>query len=320
MRPKLPRTLVNLVGLAAAWLIIFGVFSYFLPQSFPTVRNLETIARQSAITSLAAIGMTYVIVSGGIDLSVGSIAAFVSVVIATALLRGMSPVSAMALGVASGAVWGFLNGLIITRLRVTPFIVTLGTLLIVRGAAKGLGKEQSVYPPPTWLNDLLASLGANDRWKLLAPGVWITLALAVLVALILRYTRFGRHVIAIGSNENAARLCGVAIERVKLSVYVVSGLFAGLAGLMLFSRLNIGDPTSAQQLELDAIAAVVIGGASLAGGEGSIAGSLLGALVMTTIRAGGSQMALPNWVQEIVTGAIIVLAVALDRLRVARSR
>jgi ribose/xylose/arabinose/galactoside ABC-type transport system permease subunit len=131
----------------------------------------------------------------------------------------------------------------------------------------------------------------------------------------MRYTRFGRHVVAVGSNEQAARLCGVPVERVKLAVFTLSGLFAGLAGLLSFSRLTVGDPTTAQGMELDAIAAVVIGGASLNGGQGSIAGSLLGALIMTTIRAGGSQYGLSNWVQEVVTGTIIVLAVALDRLR-----
>jgi ribose/xylose/arabinose/galactoside ABC-type transport system permease subunit len=158
-------------------------------------------------------------------------------------------------------------------------------------------------------------LPKGREWQLAPAGVWITLLLAGIMAMALAYTRFGRHVVAVGSNEQAARLCGVPVERVKAWVYVLSGVFAGLAGVLLFSRLTIGDPTVAQGMELDVIAAVVIGGASLSGGQGGIAGTLIGALIMSTIRAGGSQMGLPNWVQEIVTGTIIVLAVALDGLR-----
>jgi ribose/xylose/arabinose/galactoside ABC-type transport system permease subunit len=145
--------------------------------------------------------------------------------------------------------------------------------------------------------------------------VWLLFALALLMAGVLRYTRLGRHTFAVGSNEQTARLCGVAVDRVKVTVYALAGGLAGLAGLMQFSRLTVGDPSVATGLELDVIAAVVIGGGSLSGGEGSILGTLVGALIMTVIRAGCSQMGLPNWVQEIVTGAIIVAAVALDRLR-----
>ncbi len=316
---KLPRTVFNLLGLLATLIVVYLLFGFYIKGgSFFSVINLQTILRQCAIVSLVSLGMTYVIVSAGIDLSVGSIAAFVCVAIACILKAGYNPWLALFGGVGCGALWGLVNGLLITKLKVGPFIVTLGTLLIVRGAAKGLGHENSVYPPDSWLNNLLAILGPNEKWHLVPTGVWMAVILAVIVALALRYTRFGRHVVAIGSNEQAARLCGVPVERVKLLVYVFSGLFAGLAGLMLFSRLTVGDPTSAVNLELDAIAAVVIGGASLSGGEGSIAGSILGALLMTTIRAGGSQASWPNWVQEIVTGAIIVVAVALDRFRIRR--
>jgi ribose/xylose/arabinose/galactoside ABC-type transport system permease subunit len=146
-------------------------------------------------------------------------------------------------------------------------------------------------------------------------GVWLLLLLALAAGGLLRFTRFGRHVFAIGSNELTARLCGVAVERVKLTVYALSAALAGLAGVMQFSRLTVGDPTVASGVELDVIAAVVIGGGSLSGGEGSVLGSLVGALIMTVIRSGCSQMGLPNWVQEIVTGTVIVLAVMLDRWR-----
>jgi ribose transport system permease protein len=208
-----------------------------------------------------------------------------------------------------------MNGLIITRLRVVPFIVTLGTLLGVRGIAKGLAHEQKVDAPITWLNNVLSALGPDRRWMVLPPGVWTMIALAIAVGVLLRYTRFGRHILAIGSSEQTARLSGIAVPRMKVIVYAGSAAFAGLAGLMQFSRLTVGDPTAAMGLELDTIAAVVIGGGSLSGGEGSVFGSLIGALIMTVIRSGCSQMGLPNWVQEIVTGGIIVVAVAVDRLR-----
>ncbi len=314
------RGVLNTASLLAAWLLIFLVFSLLRPDSFPTARNLETILRQSTIVAMSALAMTYVIISAGIDLSVGSIAACVSVVIAVLLKEGHGPWTAVAGGLACGAAIGLANGLLIARLKVGPFIVTLGTYLIVRGAAKGLGQEQTVDPQrQVWLNDLLGSLAPEERWRIFPNGIWLLIALAVLAAVTLRHTRFGRHVVAIGSNEQAARLCGVNIEATKVWIYTLSGLFAGLSGLMLFSRLRLGDPTAVVGMELEVIAGVVIGGASLSGGEGSVVGSIIGVLIMYTIRSGCAQYGLPNWVQEIVTGAIIVAAVALDRLRVRKT-
>jgi len=352
-------------------------------------RSIESIVRQTAIVGTAALGMTIVIIAGGIDLSVGSIIALVTVVIAyvlqhvapeTAELGVMWPILAMLAGVAAGAMAGLGNGLVITRAKVVPFIVTLGSLLIFRGIAKGIANEQKIDAPRTWLNQLLASsrgegtaldsialvawivaglllLGGlwalarmvmrfmkrGDRsrpaWARLAMnlgcttlvlglgvvvwlasrqwpvGVWIMVYLAVLVAAMLRFTALGRHIYAIGSNEQTARLCGVGVNRVKLIVYSLGGLFAGLGGLMQFSRLTVGDPTVAFGLELDVIAAVVIGGGSLNGGKGSILGTIVGALLMMVIRAGCTNLGVSNWVQEITTGLIIVAAVALDRLR-----
>ena len=167
----------------------------------------------------------------------------------------------------------------------------------------------------TWLNQLLTALPDDRRWMLVPPGVWLLAVLAVLMAAVLRYTRFGRHVFAIGSNEQTARLCGVPVERQKLFVYMLGAGLAGLAGVLQFSYLTVGDPTTATGMELDIIAAVVIGGASLAGGEGTILGSIVGALIMTVVSNGCTKMEFPNWVQEIVTGGIIITAVALDRFR-----
>jgi ribose/xylose/arabinose/galactoside ABC-type transport system permease subunit len=313
------RRLLNTVGPVLALLVVYGLFVLIAPASFRTGRNLETIARQTTIVGMAALGMTLVIISGGIDLSVGSVVALSTVVIAWLLQRaGAGPVTAALGGVAAAAFFGLVNGVLITRLRVVPFIVTLGMMLVVRGTAKGIGRNQKIDVDPEllrWLEDLLASVGGEQGWMFLPPGVWLLIILAVVMAAVLRYTRLGRHTFAIGSNEHTARLCGVAVERVKVLVFTLGGAFAGLAGLMQFSRLTVGDPTVAVGLELDVIAAVVIGGGSLGGGEGSILGTMVGALIMTVIASGCTQMGLPNWVQEIITGAIIVLAVALDRLR-----
>lgn len=298
-------------GLVGVWLL----FAALAPASFRDPANLATIARQASITGTAALGATLVIVGGGIDLSVGSVVALTTVVVAGALAHGLPPLAALLAGCAAGAACGIANGILVTRLRIVPFIVTLGTMLIVRGLAKGLAGEQKIDAPLSWLNDLLATLPPDRSWQLAPPGVWITLGLGAILALVLQRGRAGREVFALGGNPEAARLSGIATGIVALGTYAVGGVFAGVAGVLQFSRLTVGDPTVAAGLELDAIGAVVIGGGSLAGGEGTVAGSLLGALIMTTIRSGCSQMGLANWVQEVVTGSILVVAVALDRLR-----
>lgn len=317
------RSWLNTLGPVLALIAVYGIFVMIAPPSFATTRNMEMIARQTTIVGVAALGMTIVIISGGIDLSVGSIVALSTVVIAWLLQNaGVNPLIAAVGGVAAAAFFGLISGMLITRLRVVPFIVTLGMMLVVRGAAKGIGREQKIDVDPErlkWLEELLATVSKERSWMLLPPGVWMLIILAVATAALLRYTRLGRHTFAIGSNEETARLCGVAVDRVKVLVFTMCGAFAGLAGVMQFSRLTVGDPTVAVGLELNVIAAVVIGGGSLSGGEGSILGTLVGALLMTTIASGCTQMGLPNWVQEIITGAIIVVAVAVDRLRHRRS-
>jgi len=317
------RRWLNTIGPLLGLVLVYGIFALVAPPSFTTGRNLEMILRQTTIVGVAALGMTLVIISGGIDLSVGSVVALGTVVIAWLLqYGGVGPVTAAAGGVAAAACFGLISGLLITRLQVVPFIVTLGMMLVVRGTAKGIGREQKIDVDPqrlAWLDELLASLPEKRSWMLVPPGVWLLVLLAIAMAALLRYTRLGRHTFAIGSNEQTARLCGVPVERVKVLVYTICAAFAGLAGLMQFSRLTVGDPTVAVGLELNVIAAVVIGGGSLGGGEGSILGTLVGALIMTVIASGCTQMGLPNWVQEIITGAIIVVAVALDRLRHRRA-
>jgi ribose transport system permease protein len=280
--------------------------------------NLRIVLVQTVIVAVAAVGMTQIIVSGGIDLSVGSLIALAGVVTALSLHAGWPPLLALTAGVVTGGVVGIVNALIVTRLRVVPFIATLGTLGIARGVAKWLANEQTVNAPQTWVSDLLDTF-PTPPWLVVAPGVWLALVIAVLAAIVLRTTVFGRRVFALGSNESAARACGIDTNRLKLWIYGTAGLLFGLAGVFQMARLRQGDPTVAIGVELDVIAAVVIGGASLTGGEGSILGSMVGALIMAFLRNGCQQMGWPNYVQEIIIGAIIVLAVALDRWRAARA-
>lgn len=308
------RRHIDELGVLAALALVVVLFAALIGPGFVSPGNLELMARQAAIVCLAAFGMTMVIVAGGIDLSVGSVVALATVVVAQSLRADLGPWLAVVVAVIAGALCGLVNGALITALRVVPFIVTLGTMLVVRGAAKGLADERRVEAPITGLNTLLRTT-AGEHGFLVPWAIWLVAALAIGVAATLRYTQFGRHLFAIGSNERTARLCGVPVVRRKLVVYTIAGALAALAGVLEFSRLSVGDPTVAVGLELDVIAAVIIGGGSLAGGKGSIAGTLAGAAIMTVIQVGCSQQGLPNWVQQIVTGVIIVVAVSLDEWR-----
>jgi ribose transport system permease protein len=303
------------LGPVVGLVFVFALFAILTPGKFATASNLQLMLLQTAVVGTAALGMTVVIISGGIDLSVGSVIALTTVIVALLLNSGASPLVAAMGGVLVGMICGSMTGLLITRLRLAPFIVTLGMWGALRGAAKGLAGEQMIVTPETWLTKLLNTLTDEQAWMLLPPGVWMMLLLAVIVGVMLKYTRQGRHIFAVGSNEIAARICGVSVERTKLTVYILGTGFAALAGILQYSYLTVGDPTTASGMELDIIAAVVIGGGSLAGGEGRIMGSLVGALIMTTVANGCTKMELPNWVQEIVAGAIIVIAVSLDRFR-----
>ncbi len=316
-------------GLTSAWLnrlapflglvLVILVFAILIgePDKFLSLKNFRTVLAQTVIVAIGAIGMTMIIISGGIDLSVGSVIALTGVITALGITAGWSTSLSIALGILIGGSVGVVNGLAITKLRVVPFIATLGMLGVARGVAKGIAGSQTVNMPETWANDLLLTV-PKQPWMLLAPGVWIAIALALAAALVLRRTVFGRRVFALGSNEAAARACGIATNRLKIYIYGLAGLLFGLAGVMQMSRLRQGDPTVAMGLELDIIAAVVIGGGSLSGGEGSILGSMIGALIMAFLRNGCQQVGWPNYIQEIIIGALIVFAVAIDRWRHSR--
>jgi ribose transport system permease protein len=298
------------LGPLAALVIVYLLFAALAPATFLGTINLTTMARQTVVVAITSLGMTFIILLGGIDLSVGSAVALSGVVVARSLESGASVATAVLLGVATPALAGLCTGVLTTRAKLTPFIVTLGSMSVLRGLAKGLADEQKIDADPQGLEALTSSAGAS-----LPPGVFLAITLAVLAALILEYTVFGRHVLAIGSNPQTARLCGVPVERVTLLVYAAAGALTGVAGVLEFSTLTVGDPTDSMGLELEAIAAVVIGGGSLSGGQGSVVGAMLGALLMTVIKTGCTHVGVPNWVQEIVTGVIIVVAMGIDRLR-----
>jgi ribose transport system permease protein len=314
--PAVVRRWIVRIGPALGLIAIVLVFSLLTdePGRYLSAFNLRIVLSQTVITAIGAIGMTIIIVSGGIDLSVGATIALTGVITALGIGAGWSPTLALLAAVATGGLIGIFNGAMITTLRVVPFIVTLGMLGIARGVAKWLAREQTVNVPATWLNDLLVTF-PKPAWLVLPIGVWTALALAGLAALVLSRTVFGRRVFALGSNEAAARACGVNTGRLRIAIYGIAGCLFGLTGVMQMSRLRQGDPTVANGAELDIIAAVVIGGGSLSGGEGSIAGSIIGALIMAFLRNGCQQMGWPNYIQEIIIGVIIVLAVALDRVR-----
>lgn len=306
----------NAIGPFLGLVFVIALFSLSadIRRYFLTGANFKIILVQTVIVAIGALGMTLIIVSGGIDLSVGSVVALTSVIGAILLTRGHSPAIAMTVAILAGGGMGLLNGAVISSLGMLPFIVTLGMMGVARGTAKWLAGNVVVNAPETPLNNIMA-LVEPDRLLPLPPGVWIAIVLACLMALVMRRTIFGRYVFAIGSNEATARLCGIRVPLQKIMIYSLAGLFFGLAGVMQLSRLTQGDPTVAIGLELDIIAAVVIGGASLSGGSGSILGSMIGALIMAVLRNASNQMGWQTYTQEIIIGIVIIAAVAVDRFR-----
>jgi ribose/xylose/arabinose/galactoside ABC-type transport system permease subunit len=305
----------------------FGLFSVFIlfvlicPPEFYSFYNIKTIITQTVIVGIAALGMTLVIVSGGIDLSVGSQIALGTVVVATLLNTGGAETATAGTalyaalgGIAACALCGVLIGQLVSRLNIVPFIITLGMMQIARGVAKWIGKEQTVSTPANGLQSLMLT-DPDPEWLVFAPGVWVAVILLVLTSVLLKYTVFGRYVFAIGSNEKTARLCGINVPLNRVFIYTLNSMFVGVASIMQYSNLTVGDPTAAVGMELDIIAAVVIGGGSLSGGEGSATGSIIGALIMAVLRNGCNMLGVPNFVQEVIIGAIIIGAVAVDRLK-----
>jgi ribose/xylose/arabinose/galactoside ABC-type transport system permease subunit len=308
VRPAVPvRELLRRFGILIAFVLLMVVLT-FLSDSFLTVSNLLNIARQVSINAVIAAGMTFVILTGGIDLSVGSVLAFCGAIIAGLLSTGQPLLIGIGSGLLLGALLGLLNGLVITKGGVQPFIATLGMLTIARGATL-------VYTdgrPVTGLPDAFVWLGAGEVARIPVPVIIMTLVFGY-AYVILTQTVLGRYIYAIGGNEEAARLSGVNITFYKTLAYVISGVLSALSGVILTARLNSAQPTAGLGFELDAIAAVVLGGTTLAGGEGSIGGTLLGAFIIGVLNNGLNLLNVSSFYQQVVKGAVILLAVLLDR-------
>ena len=319
------RTALSRAAPMLALLAVVLLFRVWWPAAGFSVDDVRTILLQSGIVAIAALGASLVIVAGGIDLSVGSVVALASVAAAKVMLPSASapdapvqwwqPTLAVAAAVTVGAVCGLYNGVLVTKLRLPPFIATLGTLGFFRGVAKYLSESQPVYSRAGPLNTWVA-LRPEPWWLLVAPAAWMALGLSVVLAVVIHGSVFGRRAVAIGSNEEAALRCAVPVERTKIWVYVIAGMLVGFAGVVQFARLGgSGDPTIQVGLELKAIAAVVIGGASLAGGHVSIVGTMCGVVLLALLENRCTAVGLPNYAQEIIVGHIIIVAVAVDRAR-----
>ncbi|WP_425101043.1 ABC transporter permease [Tropicibacter sp. S64] len=318
----------KLSALLTLFLLIlgFGLTS----QAFFSVNNGLTVLLQTSVIGLLGIGMTLVIITGGIDLSVGSVLALSGVVSAMAVKAGVPVVPAMSLGVMVGAACGAFNGLVITRLHIPPFVATLGMMLIARGIAlqitgaapvSGLGKAFGILGNGALFR--IVEQQANGFPKVVFPGIpypaILLLLVAIAAAYMLKRRQIGRHIYATGSQEEAARLSGVRVDRTKLYAYTMSGALAGLSGNVLMSRLITAQPSEGVMYELDAIAAAVIGGASLQGGVGTISGTMIGAFIIGILRNGLNMVGVSAFIQQIVIGLVVIGAVWIDQVRNRRT-
>jgi ribose transport system permease protein len=307
------RRFIRESGILGA-LIILVVVGAIISPHFLKTGNLINVARQIAIVGILGLGMTFVILTSGIDLSVGSIVGFVAVVSASLLQAGIPWPVAMLVGFLAGAVIGAINGFGITKGNLQPFIMTLGMLVIARGSTMTYSQGQ-----PISIGDAAETfswLGAGSFIGLPVP-VWILLIVATASGVILTYTPFGRHIYAVGDNLEAARLSGINTTLIIFSVYVISGLMAALSALILVSRLTTGEPLQGTGFELDAIAIVVIGGTSLFGGEGGVRGTLIGAAIVAVLANLLNLVGVSPFSQQIVKGLIIIGSVLLERRKAA---
>lgn len=304
-------------GSAIALVLLIIIISIISP-SFATIDNFLSLLRQSTINGLIAFGMTLVILTGGIDLSVGSVLAFTTAIAAKIITLGISSPIAMFVALVLGTVFGLVTGTIITKGRVQPFIATLISMTVFRGFTmifsngkpiSGLTKNATQIS-----KDFLNFVGKGDILGIPTP-VWILVISFAVLYFILNNTTFGRKVYAVGSNEKAAALAGIDVKKTKIIVYAISGFFAALAGLILLSRLSSAQPTLGDGYELDAIAAGALGGISLSGGKGKITGTLIGILIIAVLNNGLNIMGVSSYYQQVVKGIVILIAVLSDSER-----
>ncbi|MCA8212718.1 ABC transporter permease [Burkholderia cepacia] len=291
-------------------LIVVCIAMMIASPSFLSAANLENVLRQVSINAIIAVGMTCVILTGGIDLSVGSVMALSGTLAAGLMVAGVNAVAALAIGIAVGLGFGFLNGVFVAFAGMPPIIVTLATM----GIARGLALIYTGGYPIDGLPDWVAFFGSGKVFGIQAP-VLIMLAVYAIAWLLLDRMPFGRYVYAIGGNEQATRLTGVRVARVKLIVYTLAGLTSALAAIVLTGRLMSGQPNAGVGFELDAIAAVVMGGTSISGGRGAILGTLVGALLLGVLNNGLNMIGVNPYVQNVIKGGIILLAIYISRER-----
>ena len=301
------RGLRHFIARHGVWvaLLIEGVVLAVGTDSFLSVENLGNVLRQNSFAAILAAGMTFAILTGGIDLSVGSTVALSGVLCADALAHRFSLPAAVGIGVLAGLVVGLCNATLVTRVRIPPFLVTLATMLMVRGIARKYTNARTISDLPDSFGALGGGVVPIVVMLLVFAGSWVVLA----------RTAAGRHVYAVGGNPDAAFLAGIPVKRILRRVYVLSGLTAGLTGVLLASRLGVGYPEAGQYYELDAVAAVVVGGTSLFGGRGSIWGTLGGAFFIGVLNNGLNLFNVGLFDQQIVKGVVLLLATSLDLLR-----
>lgn len=291
-------------------LILLIIIVSILNPSFLSISNIFNVLRQVSISAIIAFGMTFVILTGGIDLSVGSTLALTGAIAASMLAGGTDPIIAMLVALALGLLLGAINGVVITKGKVAPFIATLATMTVYRG----LTLVYTNGKPISGLGDHYAFQLFGKGYFFGIPVPVITTIIAFLVLyFVLHKTTYGRKVYAVGGNEEASKLSGINADLVKIGVYAISGLLAALSALILTSRLNSAQPTAGESYELDAIAAVVLGGTSLNGGKGWIFGTLIGALIIGVLNNGMNLIGVSSFWQQVVKGIVIILAVLLDR-------
>ncbi len=296
------RQLGTLSGLLGLIVVLWILTPHFL-----TVSNLLNVAQQATIIAIIAVGMTFVIITGGIDLSVGSVLAFAGVVMANALLSGLPLPLALLIGLGVGLLCGVTNGLLITIGRLPPFIATLGMMSVARGAALMFTEGR----PISGFSEGFRSIATGEILRIPTPVV-IMIVVYLIAHFVLKRTKLGRYTYAIGGNEEAALLSGINVKLNKTMVYGIAGLLSGLAAILLTARLNSAQPIAGMSYELDAIAATVIGGTSLLGGEGTVSGTLIGALIMAVLRNGLNLLSVSSFFQQVVIGSVIIFAVLID--------
>ena len=291
-------------------IIIFAVIVSVLNPRFLTHANILNVLRQTSINSIIAIGMTLVILTGGIDLSVGSILAFCGAVMASLLNAGHNPILAFIVTLALGLVFGFFNGFLVSKMKLQAFIVTLVTMTFLRGATLVFTEGKPITVDDGGL--LFENIGGGYLFDIPIP-IYIMIALFVAGHYLLMHTKFGRYTYAIGGNEEATKLSGINVDKVKMWVYGLCGMLSALAGVILTSRLYSAQPTAGSGYELDAIAAVVLGGTSLAGGVGRVTGTALGALIIGVLGNALNLLNVSSYYQMMIKAIVILIAVLIDR-------